>query len=136
MEWNKAAFGNIHQVVKLSEDHVTHVEEAYDTDPSETNKINLRYVKQVLNEQLEEIYFRLKANIKWTIEGDRNNKFFHQMVQQRRQKLYLHGIEDANGVQITNEEDIKKECKKAFHSQLNGKRTIKGIDYCNVYPSS
>lgn len=90
-KWNRKVYGNIHQGVNDAEDEVLKMESTYDATPLETNKINLCSAQRILNAILEneEIFCKQKANVKWFLEGDRNTKYFHHTVQQKRQKLPL-----------------------------------------------
>lgn len=65
--WDKQTFGKVDQKVRHAKDSVLQIEFAFDTDPSESNKIKLCQAKQELDgmHQIEEKYWRQKANIKW-----------------------------------------------------------------------
>lgn len=63
----------------------------------EYHKIALCSAKQKFNEKLE-LFWKQKANVNWLRNGDRNTKFFHHTVKQRRQSYLL--IEQGTIVEI------------------------------------
>lgn len=104
-DWNKEVYGNIHQEVKDAEDEAIKMEAIWDSSPFEANKINFCMAQERLNAKLEieEMFWKQKANVKRLKDGDKNTKFFHHTVQQRRQKLHIHRIrrDDEEWVQET-----------------------------------
>src|SRR3954463_9047160 len=68
---------------------------------------------------VEESFWRQKANRKWTVEGDRNTKFFHNTVKKRRQKLNIFRMKDEMGVWNKDSEEIKQYAIDAFRNQFN-----------------
>lgn len=85
--------------------------------------IALCSAKQKFNEKLEldELFWKQKANVKWLRDGDRNTKFFHHTVKQRRQRLFINRIRNSSGNWITKQDDIISEAILAYKSQLNGR---------------
>lgn len=125
----RETFGEVDQKVKQAKDKVLKREVAYVNDPSKKNKILLCKSKQELDDrlQIEELYWRQKANIKWVNEGDMNTKFFHQNVSQyRSQKLCIHLIRSLQGQFLTNPIPIKEEGINYFREQLNGDHSSQG----------
>lgn len=55
----------------------------------------------------EEAFWKQKARIKWLKEGDRNSRFFHATIQERRVRLRVSQIKDATGQWLISETDIK-----------------------------
>ncbi|KAL6551326.1 hypothetical protein OROMI_021814 [Orobanche minor] len=83
-------------------------EKDFDLDPSTSNRsyLNKMNANLTLTLSMEEDFWKQKANMKWMLEGERDSKFFHNLVKKKRQKIFLHCIRD-NGCLITNPEDIQ-----------------------------
>lgn len=90
--WNRTIFRKVDQRVRLAEDKVFQLEVAYDSDPSESNKISLCRAKKELDSmlQLKEQYWREKVNIKWVKEGDLNTKIFSPLRLKKKTKFFIH----------------------------------------------
>lgn len=99
VKWNKEIFGKVDQKVRQAKDKVLEMEVAFVNDPTESNKVLPCKATQELDTrlQMEEIYWRQKANIKCIKEGDLNTKNFHQSVRHIRQKLFIHQIRNSQG---------------------------------------
>lgn len=94
----------------------------FDVDPSEANKMKLCVPQKKLEGSLiiEESYCKQKANIRWLVEGDKNTKFFHRTVQNRKQKLNIFRLKNKVGNWITDGSDITQKAIHSLQSQLNG----------------
>ncbi|KAL6536656.1 hypothetical protein OROMI_026237 [Orobanche minor] len=106
-EWNTHHFGNIFNKIDQAQYAVEVAEKDFDLDPSTSNRsyLNKMNANLTLTLSMEEDFWKQKANMKWMLEGERNSKFFHNLVKKKRQKIFLHCIHD-NGCLITNHEDI------------------------------
>ena len=58
-----------------------------------------------------------KSKIKWTLEGDKNSKFFHGVVNKRRSQLAIRGI-FIDGAWSTDPSSIKDAFLKHFTSRF------------------
>ncbi|KAL6572341.1 hypothetical protein OROMI_013299 [Orobanche minor] len=107
-EWNTHHFGNIFNKIDQAQYAVEIAEKDFDYDPSTSNRsyLNKMNANLTLTLSMEEDFWKQKANMKWMLEGERNSKFFHNLVKKKRQKIFLHCIRD-NGCLITNPEDIQ-----------------------------
>ncbi|KAL6565077.1 hypothetical protein OROMI_016527 [Orobanche minor] len=107
-EWNTHHFGNIFNKIDQAQYAVEVAEKDFDLDPSPSNRsyLNKMNANLTLTLSMEEDFWKQKANMKWMLEGERNSKFFHNLVKKKRQKNFLHCIRD-NGCLITNPEDIQ-----------------------------
>lgn len=63
---------------------------------------------------LEEYYWKQRSRSEWPRGGDRNTKFFHSKATQRRNKNLIKGLEDANGVWVSDKGDIVNELENYF----------------------
>ncbi|KAK6128178.1 hypothetical protein DH2020_038080 [Rehmannia glutinosa] len=113
--WNKNVFGNIFD--KLSEAHskVAAAEKEYDSNPSPNLLAALNHVKAklVLATRIEEDFWHKKSSCKWIIEGDRNTKYFHNLVKQKRVRSRIHSITEG-GNTFTSDVDIQRSCIQFF----------------------
>ncbi|KAL0361196.1 UNVERIFIED_CONTAM: hypothetical protein Sradi_3804100 [Sesamum radiatum] len=72
-QWNKDVFGDIFSNVKAAEEVMTRAERTYDVDPTDLNLMEMNRCTALYQQSLsiEEDYWRQKAAVKWSLEGDR-----------------------------------------------------------------
>lgn len=66
----------------------------------------------------EEDIWKQKANMHWFKKGDRNIKFFHAHVNEKRKKLQIQSIEDNQGGELTTDQEIGAKAIKIFQNQF------------------
>nr|GEV39388.1 putative RNA-directed DNA polymerase, eukaryota, reverse transcriptase zinc-binding domain protein [Tanacetum cinerariifolium] len=63
--------------------------------------------------KLENLDNAQKAKVKWSIERDENSKFFHGIINKKRENLAIRGMM-INGEWVIDPTRVKKECRKHF----------------------
>ncbi|XP_027150357.1 uncharacterized protein LOC113750596 [Coffea eugenioides] len=91
-QWNKQHFGNIFNVVREMEAELLRLEDGISNSESEEDHDELHRARAELNRALavEEQFWRQKARVKWLSSGDRNTRYFHAVVKQRRVQAAKH----------------------------------------------
>ncbi|KAK6137271.1 hypothetical protein DH2020_028986 [Rehmannia glutinosa] len=117
--WNRNIFGNIFDKLHVAENHVSEAEQRYDSEPSSANltALNRTIAELVLATKIEEDYWHQKSSCKWIVEGERNTKYFHNLVKYKRIKSRIHSVLD-NGVNLTEDSDIQKSCVNYFSQAM------------------
>ncbi|XP_027171438.1 uncharacterized protein LOC113771005 [Coffea eugenioides] len=123
-EWNKGVFGNVFEAVRRAEALVLAVESCTESDGSveaqvELNKAQAEQRHALLN---EEKFWGQKAKVKWLRYGDRNSRYFHATVQQRKVQSEIHRIKDANGVWVDDDEGIAEMAVQYFSDLFSDAR--------------
>lgn len=97
----------------------------FDNNDSEQNLENVQRARAALNKVLyvEENFLWQKAKVKWWKESDRNFKYFHLIVTERRAKAVVHRIKNSNGEWVWNEDIVRKACNY-FSSLFSQKEPI------------
>eukprot|EP00253_Pinus_taeda_P016963 PITA_16963 len=69
-----------------------------------------RHIHNQLEERRkqEEIYWRKKSRVRWLKEGERNTKFFHRTIVQRRMHNKIPFIQNEEGVKVEEHEKIEE----------------------------
>lgn len=82
------------------------VEDLYSNDEATSEEIAdaLKELSTAL--KAEEIFWRQKSRVLWLREGDRNSKFFHALVKQRRARNRITQLLDENGNVVEDEEGL------------------------------
>lgn len=102
IKWNKEINGSIFQKIERNEERLSLAEEE--------NKV--RDFLNNIKEKMEDLYLvrdkmlGQKAGIQWLKEGDRNAKFFHQVIQRRRARNKI-SIIKFQGVECVTPDRIK-----------------------------
>ncbi|XP_059310266.1 uncharacterized protein LOC132061469 [Lycium ferocissimum] len=119
-QWSKETFGDIFQQLAIREEIVKVKEALFEEDPSVVNSVVLQKaqaeMKQYLN--LEEQYWKQKAQFSWYTEGDRNTAFFHNYVTGKRRNLLIKGIHDGCRLWVDSMKQISQEAIKFFQKQF------------------
>ncbi|XP_071939020.1 uncharacterized protein [Coffea arabica] len=120
--WNKQHFGNIFDAVRSAEEVVKQAEESMDQYASEEFQVKLSKAQAELRNALsiEEQFWSQKARAKWLKQGDRNSKYFHAVVRQRRIKGMIHRMKKSNGVWVDTNADIATEAISYFSDLFTG----------------
>ncbi|XP_071905685.1 uncharacterized protein [Coffea arabica] len=110
-KWNKHIFGNIFDVVRVAEAVVRRVEIEVGGNTSKVAQDGLYKAQADLSQALliEEQFWSQKARMRWLHSGDRNSKFFHVVVKQRRVQSAIYRIKDLQGSWVEKDEDIANE---------------------------
>ncbi|KAF7812457.1 reverse transcriptase [Senna tora] len=128
VSWSKKAFPNNR---KLVENLLSILKDCNEGDLTEEKAILAEEVVRKIEEawDLEEKYWFQRAKLKWIYEGDKNSKFFHALVVQRRQRNKVVKVKDENGRWVEKEEDIGG-CFARFFADLfkrSGPRNFDGV---------
>lgn len=92
--WNRNVFGNVFQNVRNAEDDVLAREHDLEVNNCDENLRKLRDAKVMYQQTLlqEETFWRQKSRVKWLAEGEKNTKFFHLTVMQRKRRSHIRRI--------------------------------------------
>lgn len=83
--------------------------ERYDRD----EELKLKHMLEATWNKEEE-YWRQKSRVKWLKVGDRNTKFFHQEMVERRRKNTIRRIQKLDGTWREDVVAIRRECETYF----------------------
>ncbi|KAG5585652.1 hypothetical protein H5410_046086 [Solanum commersonii] len=78
-------------------------------------KLYLHYVEE---------FFRKKASIQWSTEGDKNTRLFHCLVKGKRKRLTLKRIFKFDGTWAEGDDEITREALKFYTNQFTGTECI------------
>ncbi|VFQ85160.1 unnamed protein product [Cuscuta campestris] len=108
-------------------------EEVYQQEDSEENLLKLKAITAQYTHQLhlEEMFWKQKAHIQWIEGGDRNSKYFHSLVKDRRRKLYIHKIKGHDGHWIEDHQQISSQAID-FFQKLFSEESRGTIDYSSL----
>ncbi|KAG5571555.1 hypothetical protein H5410_061321 [Solanum commersonii] len=95
-------------------------EKLFDEDAFSENRIAMQRVNVEYNKYLhfEEIFSQQKVGYDWFENGDRNTKFFHNLVKGRRQKSRINRIENSHGDWLEEEGAIANEVVEYFDKKF------------------
>ncbi|XP_060202715.1 uncharacterized protein LOC132631129 [Lycium barbarum] len=118
--WSRLAFGDIFKQLIIKEDIVRIKEQLFEDDPSAENRVVLQLAQAELKKYLhyEEEFWRQKAGYTWFSEGDRNTRFFHNLVNGRRKRLQVNRIQISDGEWIEDKEQLAAEEVDFFQQQF------------------
>ncbi|XP_073118526.1 uncharacterized protein [Henckelia pumila] len=119
--WNQEVSRNIHDKVRDLDLVAAQAEEIYDSDNSEENRaaLSLAQANLSLCLAMEEAFWKQKASAKWMVDGEKNSKLFHNMVNRRRARNTIFRIWD-EGVALETPSSIRESGVRFFENLLTG----------------
>ncbi|GJS35528.1 RNA-directed DNA polymerase, eukaryota [Tanacetum coccineum] len=111
----------IHEARKYIQSKLTEVDKSIDQGGGNEEILNQR---ALLMKDLTEIHsikaseLSQKAKVHWSIEGDKNSKYFHRIINSKRSHLNIHGIL-LDGDWIVDHNKLKSEFLKHFSNQFS-----------------
>ncbi|XP_059295379.1 uncharacterized protein LOC132048699 [Lycium ferocissimum] len=136
-QWSRDVIGNVYDEVNMWETKMHDLENldsSINTEQTreDLNKGNAEYIRWL---DMQDKLLKQKAHIKWTEEGDRNSKYFHCLIRDRRRRLQLHRIKNSNGNWVQGDEDISKAAIHHFEHMFNLNHNFTDHDILNVIPN-
>jgi exonuclease III len=119
--WNKSTFGDIFQAQENLKQQMQTLQQQI---RSQGLTEDLKTQETLLNNQIaerraqEEVLWRQKSRIQWLKEGEKNTKFFHRSMIQRRQTNRITHLVSAQGTEIQQHEDMEKELLTYYQTLL------------------
>lgn len=80
--WNKEVFVNVHELVSLAVNNLYLIQIQIDIDGHTDELLNQQKEAQITLDQAltkEETFWKEKADVRWHLEGDRDNSYFHRI---------------------------------------------------------
>ncbi|OMO96399.1 reverse transcriptase [Corchorus capsularis] len=94
--WDKTVFGNVrYSIRKKKRDLERYYKEAQRNGLSGPLNDCLNDIHELYDR--EESMWRQRSKVSWLREGDRNSRFFHSIVNSRKNQTTISSIQDANG---------------------------------------
>ncbi|KAG5521808.1 hypothetical protein RHGRI_034138 [Rhododendron griersonianum] len=82
----------------------------------------------------EEVFWKQKSRVTWLKNGDKNTKFFHASVMQRRAGNRISGIEVANGNWTSDPQEVQAEFQHFFAGLFTAGPSLQMRDTVEVIP--
>ncbi|XP_027156634.1 uncharacterized protein LOC113758125 [Coffea eugenioides] len=135
--WSREAFGDIFKSVKVAEQRAANAKLRYDADLSEANLVLFHEAQAQLRRShgLEHMFWQQKTRVKWLKDGDRNSKYFHSVVAERRSKLIIHRIKASNGEWLRTACAIEGEAESFFRQLFTSEASVESFDTLDVIPN-
>ncbi|EPS58553.1 hypothetical protein M569_16261, partial [Genlisea aurea] len=113
--WHRATFGSLKAKIKIVQDQISELMAGH---ISNEVGLHLKDLKAQLKElwRLDELWWKQRSKAYWLKEGDKNNKFFHSVASQRRQRNKITRLK-SHDTWIEDPADIQREFL-AFYEQL------------------
>ncbi|XP_060170566.1 uncharacterized protein LOC132601498 [Lycium barbarum] len=126
-KWSRKMFGDIFKQLIIREKIVGLKEELFEQNPSQVNRMVLQKAQAETKRYLnyEEEYWRQKSGLDWFVDGDKNTRFFHNLVKGRRKKLQIKRIQNSDGSWIEDDDQMADEAVH-FYTQQSSQEDLIG----------
>ncbi|KAK6126675.1 hypothetical protein DH2020_039583 [Rehmannia glutinosa] len=129
--WDKREFGSVNLRINKLTEELKKVQGAAQSKENIDRARNLE-TKLQMTYKLEEIMWHQRSRMLWLKVGDRNTRFFHQKVSQRRKRNTIERIKNSKGDWCETEEEIAKVMVEYFHDMY---KSVEPSDNSSVLDS-
>ena len=109
--WNREEFGNIFEDKKRFISEIELINQKGMNDGWDYN-MNIKEKDLVCHLEAREIqegvYWKQNSRVKWLQEGERNTKFFHNLVLQNRSNSRIHKLKKIDGSKVETLKEIEE----------------------------
>ncbi|XP_059288801.1 uncharacterized protein LOC132042210 [Lycium ferocissimum] len=135
-KWSREVFGDIFKQLIIREEIVRLKKELFEENPSQVNRMVLQKAQAETKRYLhyEEAYWRQKSSLDWFVDGDKNTRFFHNLVKGRRKKLQIKRIQNSDGSWIGDEDQMAAEAVHFYTQQFSQEDSIRGENLLSHIP--
>ncbi|XP_026377979.1 uncharacterized protein LOC113272344 [Papaver somniferum] len=125
--WNQEVFGNVNVRLKQAQLRLENSMRLSDEDPSDVDKLNLMRsvvveVNDIRTQQV--IMLKKKSRNQWLVEAASNFSFFHNFIRIRRSSNTISELVDANGVTVTDCDQIRNLIVDYYEAKFNGDDSV------------
>ncbi|XP_060183209.1 uncharacterized protein LOC132613179 [Lycium barbarum] len=119
-QWSEHTFGDIFKQLSIREEIVRIKEELFEEFPTEGNRMILQRAQAELKKYMhyEEEFWRQKAGFDCFAEGDRNKRFFDNIVKRRRKRTQIKRIQNYDGTWIEGTDNLADEAISFYQKQF------------------
>ena len=142
-EWNKVCFRELNERKKSILNEMANFDGIEQVGGLTSELLVQRALRKGELEKLilrEEIHWRQKVRVKWVKKGDRNSKFFHKVVNDRRDRKFIKVLENERGLVLNNSESITEEIllyfEKLYASPTGESWRVEGLDWSLIFEKS
>jgi exonuclease III len=102
-----------------------------------TRRGEIRKLQAELRELLEQedMMWRQRAKMHWMKEGDKNTRFFHECVKQRRRRNYISQIEDEDGRMRVDQNEVEQAFSSYFQNLFTSSNPVRVEESLQLLPS-
>ncbi|XP_026420107.1 uncharacterized protein LOC113316095 [Papaver somniferum] len=125
--WNQEVFGNVNVRLKQAQLRLESSMRLSDEDPSDVEKLNsMRSVAVEVNDirMQQVIMLKRKSRNQWLVEVASNSNFFHNSIRIRRSSNTISELVDANGVTVTDCNQIRNLIVDYYEAKFNGDDSV------------
>ncbi|XP_026433436.1 uncharacterized protein LOC113330844 [Papaver somniferum] len=125
--WNQEVFGNVNVRLKQAQLRLESSMRLSDEDPSDVDKLNsMRSVAVEVNDirMQQVIMLKQESRNQWLVEGASNSNFFHNSIRIRRSSNTISELVDANGVTVTDCNQIRNLIVDYYEAKFNGDDSV------------
>ncbi|XP_031095329.1 uncharacterized protein LOC115999629 [Ipomoea triloba] len=101
------------------------VEAEVQNEPSEQNLIRYKKVQAEYQRALavEEKFWQQKSHVRWVVEGEKNTKYYHGLVKERRRKQVIHKIKREEGGWVVEQDQIANMAVEYYQKLFEAQET-------------
>ncbi|XP_059315814.1 uncharacterized protein LOC132066528 [Lycium ferocissimum] len=135
-KWSREVFGDIFKQLIIREEIVRLKQQLFEENPSQLNRLVLQKAQAETKRYLhyEEEYWRQKSGLDWFIDGDKNTRFFHNLVKGRMKKPQIKRIQNSDGSWIEDEDQMAAEVVHFYAQKFSHEDSVGGEIFLSHIP--
>ncbi|OIT39211.1 hypothetical protein A4A49_28977 [Nicotiana attenuata] len=120
-QWSRKEIGDINDAVTNWEDKIQELEDIDIEDNSEKSRedVNMAHAHYIRWLNRQESMLKQKSQVKWFEEGEKNTKYFHSILREKRRRQQVNRIKNSRGKWIKGDDKIANRAVRHFQNLFN-----------------